>query len=442
MKQKLLILFLFVAVASVLVGLNFASYSQRPKEADTEFAPNRSTFNSSATGLQAYFSLLTETGIKAVRWQEPLDRLADDTRTKPTHLVIAGTLRREFTPKDADDVLEWVASGGSLIVIDRAPSQTVLAAAADWDLDATDATVRDIFSIDPADEKAMTAGVAAAKLIQPSTITAGVNAVQPSIFAANISIRRKGAKEKVTAFDEPTVESDSLDATHKDAPVAHVIAGAKNLVVDVPHGAGRIVFVGDPFIVSNGGISLADNAQLAINLVRSEGGTVAFDEYHQGHGSNNNRFFEFFAGTPVVAIFLQLLVVVGLLFYSQSRRFARPIGEPEPDRLSKLEYVSAMAALQQRVRAYDLAVENIYRDFKRRASRLLGLDLSTVTPGQLAAALAERTTPTRAEIERTLDDCEQIIYGEPVSKSRVVELIAGIRKIENELGLRRRTERR
>ncbi|MDQ3180706.1 MAG: hypothetical protein M3Q33_09320, partial [Acidobacteriota bacterium] len=75
------------------------------------------------------------------------------------------------------------------------------------------------------------------------------------------------------------------------------------------------------------------------------------------------------AGTPFVAIFLQFAVLVGLVLFSNSRRFARPLPENEPNRLSKLEYVSAMAELQQRTRAFDLAIENIYTDFRRRTAR-------------------------------------------------------------------------
>ena len=159
-------------------------------------------------------------------------------------------------------------------------------------------------------------------------------------------------------------------------PAVHLASGSKAYLADMPYGAGSIVYLSDPYIVSNAGISLVDNAQLAVNIVSSPSAVIAFDEYHQGFGSSTNRLFQYFAGTPVIAIFVQLLVLAGLVFYSQSRRFARPVPEPEPDRLSKLEYVSAMAELQQRTRAFDLAVENIYTDFRRRTSRLLGVEIT------------------------------------------------------------------
>lgn len=457
MKQKLLIFLALAVVIAVLVGLNVASYTQRPEESDTEHTPNRSSFNPGATGSQAYFSLLAESGIKAVRWQESPSALLEYSKNAPTHFVVIGELRREFTPAEVSDLLSWVFSGGQLVVIDREPPESLFATRGTLQVRPVAGSSANIFSIDPGDKIAMTANVAAATPSQPSVFTTGVNAVQPSIFAAGGAIRSKdrdeqgGKVESDSSFGVPTSDqgeapppaaSDYSEPEVNSAPVVHVTSQAKNLVVDYQHGSGRVVFVSDPYIVSNGGITLADNAQLAVNLVRSEGGTVAFDEYHHGYGTNNNRFLEFFGGTPAVAIFFQSLLLVGLMLYSQARRFARPVDEPEPGRLSKLEYVSAMAALQKRSRAYDLAVENIYKDFKRRAARLLGLDLSKVTTTELAASLSHRVSMSRSEIEATLDDCEEIMFGERAKEARVVELIAAIRTLEGELGVRRRTERR
>jgi hypothetical protein len=433
-KQKVVIAILFAVVAAILIGLNLASYSQRPREADNESSPNRSTFNSGATGTLAYFSLLTETGIRTVRWQQPPAALLTETRNVPTHFVIVGELRRSFTEDEAAELLSWVSMGGQLIVIDRDPPEDLISASRTWKLAAADIKYTSLFDTDPADSDAMTAGAVIGKPVNPTVVTGGVKSVQPSIFASTISI---GSGEEGNAGDVP---AETEGETFRDAPVAHVAAAGRNLVVDAAYGQGRIIFVSDPYIVSNVGIAHADNAHLAVNLVRSNGGIVAFDEYHQGYGANNNRFLEFFASTPVAAIFFQLLVVAGFLFYSQSRRFARPINEPEPNRLSKLEYVSAMAALQQRVRAYDLAVENIYRDFKLRAVRLFGLDLSNASASKLAAAVSERVSVPRQKLEADFDECEQIIYGENVGKSRVVELIGTIRELEAGLGLRRRTE--
>jgi hypothetical protein len=145
----------------------------------------------------------------------------------------------------------------------------------------------------------------------------------------------------------------------------------------------------------------------------------------------------YFAGTPLVAVSLQLAALVGLILFSQSRRFARPLPESEPNRLSKLEYVSAMAELQQRTRAFDLAIENIYTDFRRRAARLVGADNHTTSHTDLARLIVERAQLNVAETENLLFKCEEIIRGEPTNKREVLDLTSRLREVEEKMGLKR-----
>ena len=452
MKQKLAIFVLLIVVIAILVGLNAATYTQKEKQPDSESFPNRSTFNSGATGTQAFYTLLAETGRSVVRWQDAPAAL-HTARKKPAVFVVTGYLRRPFTDEEIDSLLRWVSEGGRLVLIDRQPVAGLLVTSAMWKVTMTDTGSFELFSMDPSVQAQMIAETPAIKPVQPTVLTASVNAVQPSRFASTINFERivsTGQENGIGTGDDeapppppsrarfPKPPPEVHSARPSDlAPVVHFASNDKNLVADMPYGEGRIVILSDPYIVSNGGIGIVDNAQLGINLVATNGGTIAFDEYHQGYGSDQNRFLQFFAGTPVVAIFLQAVVLIGFIFYSQSRRFARAVPEPEADRLSKLEYVSAMAELQQRTRAFDLAIENIYSDFRRRATKVLGLDNMTAKAPEIALAISERTGLDRSKMVRTLSLCEEIIHGEPTTKSEVLNLASELREIENRLGLHR-----
>jgi hypothetical protein len=140
-------------------------------------------------------------------------------------------------------------------------------------------------------------------------------------------------------------------------------------------------------------------------------------------------------------MFLQVILLVALIFYSQSRRFARPLPDAQPDRLSKLEYVAAMAELQQRTKAYDLAIENIYGDFRRRAARSFGVDNLTSTRHEIARLIAERTGLDPENIQDLMFRCEEIIHGEPAGRAEVISLVGRIREIEQKLGLSRKPRR-
>jgi hypothetical protein len=482
MKQKLFIFLAIAFVIVVLVGLNAASYVQKPETIETELAPNRSTFNPGITGSQAFYSLLAETGRKVTRWQRPVEELIDEKRNKPATLVMIGTLRRPLTEDESPKLLEWVSNGGRLVVIDREPPKELLISSANWKIKVEPRNPKDLFTISTSDIKQMTAETSAEKPVQPTAFTQSVNAVQPSRFASAITFERyadigkpetkaKGyarSESSPTPYESPTPhdffqneppppppvakatppagssqtsDEDAEVASNYDeeflgAPVVHIGSGDRNLLVDVPFGSGQIVFLSDPFITANGGILLVDNAQLAINVVTAGDGLIAFDEYHQGYGTNNNRFFQYFEGTPVIAIFVQIALLVFLVFLSQSRRFARAVPEPEPDRLSKLEYVSAMAELQRRTGAYDLAIDNIFSDFRRRVTRLLGLD-NTANDRTIAALIAERINVDAAEVEDLFSRCEDVMHGYDAGKRETVRLAEGIRELESKLGMKR-----
>jgi hypothetical protein len=363
------------------------------------------------------------------------------------------------------------------------PPPELVTTTADWQIAIEHGPSFGLLSADPSDQQQMTHDTPAVKPSQPGLLMHSINTVQPSQFAGTISFARheehptppengtpaKSAtpayhdfyseetppKEAAGEYDDDDYEepppapvekttmpnSAVVDSTDLTAPVAYLVAGNRNILVEAPYGNGKIVYLSDPYIVSNAGIGLVDNAQLAVNLAATSG-TVAFDEYHQGFGGENNAFLKFFEGTPVVGIFFQTVLLVGLVFFSQSRRFARAVPEPEPDRLSKLEYVSAMAELQQRVRAYDLAIENIYTDFRRRACRLLGADNFLTKYEALARLISERTGLEYRGVADTLFKCEDIIRGEPTSKREVVDLTTAIRQLEQKLGLSRAAKQR
>ncbi|MCV5902682.1 hypothetical protein OFN63_41945, partial [Escherichia coli] len=76
---------------------------------------------------------------------------------------------------------------------------------------------------------------------------------------------------------------------------------------------------------------------LALQIASAGNGTIAFDEYHQGFGSEGNSFLKYFAGTPLPWIALQAAILLIILAYTVGMRFARPLDPPEPNRLARLE---------------------------------------------------------------------------------------------------------
>lgn len=453
MKQRIAILLSLLVLVLILIGLNAASYVQQERLPDSEARPNRSTFNVGATGTRALHELLREQGSDVIRWQEPIGEAFESfDATKFSTFVIVGRLQRPFEEEEVQHVLAWVSAGGRLVLIDRDPNPDFLVTTAPWEISvfggknslSSNENEYLTFSVDPASEIQMTAKTEAVRPVQPSLYTEQINGVQPSKFGTSVRLSRSGSAPEKSADDfgsgsgHTQVKGDPVRVDFYDnAPVVHLANADKEMLADFPFGAGRITLLTDPYIVANGGIGLVDNAQLAVNVLTSVRGGIAFDEYHQGYGKDEMQLVAYFSGTPVVAIFLQCVALAALVLFSTGRRFSRPLPAGGSDRLSKLEYVSAMAQLQNRTRAYDLAVENIYTDFRRRVSRFLGVDNFTVSKEQLAALISRRLGNDPQEIYELLASAEDVMHGVPSKKKSVLSVVRRLREIESALGLRR-----
>jgi hypothetical protein len=224
------------------------------------------------------------------------------------------------------------------------------------------------------------------------------------------------------------------------APVVHIGDGEGALLVDYAYEEGRVILLTDPFLVTNTGIRLKDNLTLALNLIGGPktSDLIAFEEYHHGRGIAQNAFAGYFAGTPVLPIAGQIVLLVLVILWTNGRRFGRPLPLPQVDRRSSLEFVTSMAELQERARAFDLAIENIYSRTRRVLARHAGVDYNS-SRAEIAERIATRSTIDRHELETLMRQCEEAINGEPINSRESISLVRRLREIEGALGLRMRS---
>lgn len=478
MRQRFFIIIFIAVILVALVLLNAASYVRLERNVDYEIDPDRSTYNTGGTGNRALYDYLQETGYKVTRWQEPTERLARAGVEKPDTFIVIGKTRRQFEKSEISALLAWVGSGGRLVIIDRFPHRDLLPPNGNWKVEVYPTGVPEDLKTD--DQAEMTQGVQPVKPEQPTIFTSNVETILPSRFIGNVMVNwtASGAPETVHGKiprardyeddEDATIEEDDAQpppkakgtptivvgqpspspATSVDvygaevqstAPVVHISTQGRPLLIDYPYGTGRIVLLGDPYIVSNAGIALADNQQLALNIVsRRSGGLIAFDEYHQGHGASQNRIISYFSGTPVVAIALQIVLITLAIVWTNGKRFARPLPLASADRRSKLEYVASMAEVQQSAKSYDLAIENIYMRLRRVLARYGGVEANSRTD-IIASRVAARGKIDPHAVETLMRQCEATINGEKINGTQALSLIARLRELENKLGLRMRS---
>ena len=436
MRQKLTIILTFVVIIGLLVLLNAVTYVKKDDARDMEMAPNRSTYHAGPTGTRALHDFLNESGYKVIRWRETPEKLLSDAGSRVKTFVVVGQTQTEFTEDEAKALHRWIASGGRFVLIDRAVPGELLPNSSGWRVVPAMGPFP-AFDIDPANAQQMTENVTAVPPVQPTVLTRSVETVMPSRFASRLTVAppNKKVHEESDAYDEDEgVEYTETSST----PTVHIGDGNGALLIDYAYGQGRVVVLSDPYIVANGGIKLNDNLQLAINTLVYRDGLVAFDEYHQGKGISRNALASYFAGTPVLALGAQIILLVLLLLWTNARRFGRPLPLPKVDRRSSLEFVASMAELQQRSRAFDLAIENIYTRTRRVLARYAGLDYNSPR-AEIAERVAARSTIDQHKLETLMRQCEEAINGEPINWRQSIDLARRLREVEAELGLRMRS---
>ena len=450
MRQRLTIILTFVVIIGLLVIINGISHVQEEPPHDLEPMPNRSTYHAGPTGTRALHDYLNESGHKVIRWRESSEQLFGKSGRMVTTFVVVGRTRVPFDHKDYDMLLRWVSQGGRLVLIDRSPDNEFLVAQG-WNITAQE-TVFPNFDTNPGDVKQMTENVTALPPIQPTLLTNNIATVMPSRFASRLKIEPEPepspspSQAPATGIGMPQSTPVEIHQNEEDedssssSPVVHLGDGNGGVLVDYRYGSGTIVLLTDPYVVSNGGIGLQDNLLLAVNMLEglNPNGLIAFDEYHQGRGIAQNAFASYFQGTPVLAIAGQLVLLILAALWTNGRRFGRPLPLPQVDRRSSLEFVASMAELQERSRAFDLAIENIYSRTRRVLARHAGVDYNS-SRAEIAERVASRSTIDRNELETLMRECEEVINGSPITWRQSIQLVTRLRELERNLGLRMRS---
>jgi hypothetical protein len=203
-----------------------------------------------------------------------------------------------------------------------------------------------------------------------------------------------------------------------------------SLLVKVPHKKGTVIVGSTPSLGANRRLSQKSNwpnFQFLINLFRTTGGTVWFDEASHGFSTGSNVFIVLGRG-PVGAITVQLLAVVLLGFAASWQRFGSVEVINDRRKISNTEFIRGLAAAYQRVRATDLALDVVFHSFKGQLCKALGI--STAESNQkIGEAWSLATSQPASDLIGLLDKIDAALSGEKPSTEQMMELVTACDKI-------------
>lgn len=472
MRRNVGVLLAALAIILTLIGLGAAGSVEFDRPTETEYTPNRSSYNEGPTGTRVFYQLLEESGTPVSRWRGNYESLG--LQEPQSTLISIGPYPGAFGVSDAEfkALRVWVNKGGRLLVISRTPrfqySDSVIH---------SDILEKSLPWGEPAEKSENFVYQKSDQLVsQPTDLTVNLQGLAISRFASRMKFYAD-VSEDADAIEaspspssppaptgnkqdaaEPTPQSSPAepppdarigpgdeDETEEyydslQAPAVHLGDDGGAVLADFRYGQGRVVILSDPFVIANNGIARGANLTLAMNLVRSLGEgsrPFLFDEYHHGYRETGNSLLNYFRGTGAVWMALQGLVLAGLLLATYGRRFARPIPLPVADRRSPLEFVGSMANLQQAAEARELALENIYPRFKTRLCQRLGLS-SRASIDEILLTAQKRGLPIAPEeLRNLLRAGESALRATPsgatLDDARLIEAVAAIRRISARL---------
>ncbi|MFN0084405.1 MAG: DUF4350 domain-containing protein [Blastocatellia bacterium] len=453
MRRYLGIILIVVIVMAVLIALSAAGSMEFDRPAETEGAPVRSTYNSGPTGTRAFYQLLEESAVPVERWREKFDSL--EAQAAGAALILIGPFQLDqwLSAREARQLQEWVAAGGRALIVSRFPRaqfrDDFIHSKYKPEIPGTDIPADQADRIVAADGQFLHA--------QPTELLRGVPEVALSHFASRMKFyaevaesppRPASAESEGGAVGTPPAASPSPSASAESAEeeiespgalaaaVVHLGDADGAVLADFRYGRGRVVFLSDPFVIANNGISRGANLRLALNLALSLAAgedsaprRILFDEYHHGYRRESNPLIDYFRGTPMPWLLLQGALLGVLMLYTYGRRFARPLPLPRVDRHSPLEFVGSMANLQQAAEARDLAIENIYPRFKTQLCRRLGLSSRAQVSEILECLHSRRIEIQEEELRQVLTISESSLIGAPIDDARLIQAVRTMRRI-------------
>jgi hypothetical protein len=424
-RSALLVAFLLI---TLLIGLTIAQRLS-PPATERDRGPIHSSYHPGLTGALALFEWLAESGFAVRRWREEYTTLLEETG--PALLILIGPLPNEKSPRGREEILalqHWLRQGGRLLQINAHPASVFDGVT----LHAV--TPPATFESDPVPA----VGGIGLPPTQPTRITKGLTRIVLSPLATRIVLSPPQAGLHTT---RPTGLDEEETVALLQAPIIHFEDETGALLVDFQYGKGRVVFLTDPFVVSNEGLGEGDNLRLTRQLVEeltSPSLPILFDESPHGYRVERNPILAYFRGTPLLWLLLHGLLSGMILLYSVGRRFARPLPLRLSNRHSPLESLASLAQLRQTANARDLAIESIYPRFRQALCQRVGCSPQLPLRELLPLLPAP---PFPATLPQLLLEVEKVLNGQPLDDQRLLELITQLRHTALDLGLSIRTRR-
>jgi len=297
-----------------------------------------SSYSSASSGAKAAYLLLTDTGYKVKRWEQPLSELPPATAKNFT-LVLAEPDEAPIR-EERERLRAFISEGGHVIATGMFAGTFL----------PENESVPDVLS-------GMTWKTASP--LSPS----GITRAAPRIELA------------------PRAYWQSFSSAY---PLYGV--GDRAVVVKYPFGRGEVLWWASATPLTNAGLKESGNLEFFLACLGGQKNEILWDEYIHGY---RQTLAGSIAHSPVKWLFAQLVLLALAVIATFSRRSGPTCMPATEVRLSPIEFVQTLGGLYERAGTASIAVDICYRRFRYWLTRRLGV-AGNISAEDLASAIRNR----------------------------------------------------
>ena len=354
-----------------------------------------SSYNNAANGYSHWYKMMIDRGVKINRWQKSFPKLAQLSEyDRDTTLL---QIQPQLVELDiTNQQQEWVSKGNTLVIL----------------------------------------GIDA-----PATETT----FQQDILSPQGNVRI----ETTRRFRASINNTKSL----KDADRVVILADRSGSVVtQFELGGGKIIIATTPHLAANAYQDFQPNNELLSELVTKDSQRVLVDEYIHGYtdrkpiidpitgevktddeARDNNDTLSYLASTPLIVVFVNLILGILVLAWQQNRRFGKVVIPKLPEVDNSEAYIQALGGVLRQANSSEFVLQNIGKAEQLSWQQKLGLGKERLVESQLLITAWEN------QIQLPTDDLRFVLQltaaAQQVNPTELIVWLSKIREIDRQLGI-------
>jgi Domain of unknown function (DUF4350) len=225
------------------------------------------------------------------------------------------------------------------------------------------------------------------------------------------------------------------------------------IVTEFKLAEGRIIIATTPHLAANAYQDFQPNNDLLTELVTRDRQQVLVDEYIHGYtdrkpiidpvtgevktddeNRDNNDTLSYLASTPLIVVFLNLLLGILVLAWQQNRRFGKVVIPKLPEVVNSEAYIQALGGVLRQANSSEFVLQNIGKAEQLSWQQKLGLGKERLVESQALITAWENQTQLPTEDLRFV--LQLTAAARRTSPAELTIWLTKIREIDRQLGVR------